>query len=106
MILSDKTIKSLLASGQMAITPLDASQIQPASVDFCPGNTFSIPLCAAGQAVTMDTHCPYETVTTEQYTIGPGAFVLATTKEYFRLPNNMTAFVEGRSSVGRMGLFI
>ena len=36
----------------------------------------------------------------------PGQFVLATTMEYFALPNNMTAFVEGRSSLGRLGLFI
>lgn len=36
----------------------------------------------------------------------PGEFVLATTMEYFELPDNLTAFVEGRSSLGRMGLFI
>ena len=36
----------------------------------------------------------------------PGQFVLATTMEYFELPDNLTAFVEGRSSLGRMGLFI
>ena len=36
----------------------------------------------------------------------PGQFVLATTMEYFELPDDLTAFVEGRSSLGRMGLFI
>ena len=36
----------------------------------------------------------------------PGQFVLATTMEYIKLPNDLTAFVEGRSSLGRMGLFI
>ncbi len=36
----------------------------------------------------------------------PGQFVLATTMEYIGLPDNLTAFVEGRSSLGRMGLFI
>ena len=36
----------------------------------------------------------------------PGQFVLATTIEYISLPNDLTAFVEGRSSMGRMGLFI
>ena len=36
----------------------------------------------------------------------PGQFILATTMEYFILPNDLTAFVEGRSSLGRMGLFI
>lgn len=36
----------------------------------------------------------------------PNLFILATTMEYFELPNNLTAFVEGRSSLGSMGLFI
>ncbi len=36
----------------------------------------------------------------------PGQFILATTKEYFKIPNDLTAFVEGRSSWGRLGLFI
>ena len=36
----------------------------------------------------------------------PGQFVLATTMEYFRLGDDLTAFVEGRSSIGRLGLFI
>ena len=36
----------------------------------------------------------------------PGQFVLATTLEYFKLPDNLTAFVEGRSSIGRLGVFI
>ena len=38
--------------------------------------------------------------------IPPQSFLLATTNEYIKLPNNITAFVEGRSSIGRMGLFI
>ena len=41
-----------------------------------------------------------------RYVLLPGQFVLATTMEYFRLPDDLTAFVEGRSSLGRMGLFI
>ncbi|CAH0273502.1 dCTP deaminase [Peribacillus sp. Bi96] len=38
--------------------------------------------------------------------IGPNSFLLATTKEWIKLPGNITAFLEGRSSVGNMGLFI
>ena len=48
----------------------------------------------------------YKSITADTYLMLPGQFVLATTMEYFELPNNMTAFVEGRSSLGRMGLFI
>ena len=42
----------------------------------------------------------------DTYILLPGQFVLATTMEYVSLPDNLTAFVEGRSSLGRLGLFI
>lgn len=106
MIMSDKTIKSLLASGQLGIQPLEERQIQPASVDIRLGNSFSLPLTEAGGAVEMDSPTPCQSHQADAYVIEPGQFVLATTMEYFRLPHNMTAFVEGRSSVGRLGLFI
>lgn len=48
----------------------------------------------------------YKTITSDTYILLPNQFVLATTMEYFDLPNDLTAFVEGRSSLGRMGLFI
>ena len=48
----------------------------------------------------------YKKIKTDKYILMPGQFVLATTMEYFKLPINITAFVEGRSSLGRMGLFI
>ena len=48
----------------------------------------------------------YKTIQAEKYLLLPGQFVLATTQEYFVMPDNLTAFVEGRSSLGRMGLFI
>ena len=42
----------------------------------------------------------------ERYLLLPGQFVLASTMEYFSLSEDLTAFVEGRSSIGRLGLFI
>ena len=54
----------------------------------------------------MDNEISYKQITAEKYILLPGQFVLATTMEYFELPDNLTAFVEGRSSLGRMGLFI
>ncbi|MBU1151751.1 dCTP deaminase, partial [Patescibacteria group bacterium] len=44
--------------------------------------------------------------TAAEFTIPPHTFLLATIQEYIKLPNNLTAFVEGRSSIGRIGLFI
>lgn len=106
MILSDHTIMYNVVDNRLAIEPLDPNQIQPASVDIRLGNTFSIVEDFPDGIVTMDNQIAYKTITADRYVLMPGQFVLATTMEYFRLPDNLTAFVEGRSSLGRMGLFI
>ncbi|MDR0288188.1 MAG: dCTP deaminase [Clostridiales bacterium] len=106
MILSDKTIKALLTSGQLGIQPLDDGQIQPASVDIRLGNTFQVMENLNNTPVSMGEAVKYKRINAEKFLLAPGQFVLATTMEYFKLPENMTAFVEGRSSVGRIGLFI
>ena len=106
MILSDQTITKMLAEGTLTITPLEESQVQPASVDVRLGNTFSIVEDSCTGMVTLDQEISYKTIETDTYILLPGQFVLATTMEYFELPDNLTAFVEGRSSLGRMGLFI
>lgn len=106
MILSDQTIQAMLSSGELAVSPLDAAQIQPASIDIRLGNTFSMIEDTSVPIVQMEKNIAYKTIQTEQYILLPGQFVLATTMEYIRLPENLTAFVEGRSSIGRLGLFI
>ncbi|NLW17180.1 MAG: dCTP deaminase [Firmicutes bacterium] len=106
MILSDKSIKELLRQGKLAISPLEDFQIQPASVDIRLGHTFSIVEDTSEGILALDSKISYKTITTDRYILMPGHFVLATTMEYFSLPNNLTAFVEGRSSIGRLGLFI
>lgn len=106
MILSDKAIMSLLQKGTLSITPLQDNQIQPASVDIRLGNTFSIVEDSSTAILTLSEEILYKKIRAEKYLLMPGQFVLATTMEYIKLPNNLTAFVEGRSSLGRMGLFI
>ena len=106
MILSDKTISRLLREESLVIKPLSDDQIQPASVDVRLGNTFSVVEDTPTGIITLNNEIKYKTITTDKYLILPGQFVLATTMEYFELPDNLTAFVEGRSSLGRMGLFI
>lgn len=106
MILSDKAIMSLLQKGTLSITPLQDNQIQPASVDIRLGNTFSIVEDSSTAILTLSEKILYKKIRAEKYLLMPGQFVLATTMEYIKLPNNLTAFVEGRSSLGRMGLFI
>ena len=106
MILSDKTILSMLENKTLRIEPLTNEQIQPASVDIRLGNTFSIVDDTPSSVITLENEIKYKTITTDSFLIMPGQFVLATTMEYFELPDDLTAFVEGRSSLGRMGLFI
>jgi dCTP deaminase len=105
MILSDRTIKRLIASGELGIEPFKDIQIQPASFDVRLGNSFSV-LKSGGSILKMDRPIEYHATTAEAFLLLPKQFVLATTMEYFRLPDHLTAFVEGRSSIGRMGLFI
>lgn len=106
MILSDKTILKMMDEGTLKISPLEEGQVQPASVDIRLGNTFSIVEDSPSGIITLENEIKYKTITTDTYILLPNQFVLATTMEYFDLPNDLTAFVEGRSSLGRMGLFI
>ncbi|MBR2556405.1 MAG: dCTP deaminase [Aeriscardovia sp.] len=106
MILSDKTIFKMLEEKSLVIEPLTEEQVQPASVDIRLGNTFSIVDDSPTGMISLSSEIKYKTITADKYIILPGQFVLATTMEYFELPDDLTAFVEGRSSLGRMGLFI
>lgn len=106
MILSDKTLYEMLENDTLQISPLEKHQIQPASVDIRLGNTFSIVEDLPSGIINLEDEIPYKTIVTDTYILLPNQFVLATTMEYFHLPDDLTAFVEGRSSLGRMGLFI
>lgn len=106
MILSDGEIRNLLDSKELEIYPLCADSIQPASVDIRLGNTFCVAEVVPSGIITFGQEVDYRTITTERYVLLPGQFVLATTQEYIKLPNDLTAFVEGRSSIGRLGLFV
>lgn len=106
MILSDGEIRKLIDDKALTISPLTPEQIQPASVDITLGNTFTVIKDLPIGIIDPNQEVEYECISTGKYLLLPGQFVLATTREYFSLPNNLTAFVEGRSSWGRLGLFI
>lgn len=112
-VLSDKDIKELLKSGELVIEPLDGSQIQPASVDLRLGNEFRV--------FNVLNHCiidPRDRNTLEsatqlirvandgKFVLHPGDFVLATTLEKVRLPSYMVGRIDGRSSLGRLGIMV
>ena len=106
MILSDKSLKQFLSDKTLVIDPLDESQIQPASIDCTLGTHFLTVATNHMDCIRMDAEIKYEEIVAEHITIPANSFLLATTSEYIEVPNHLTAFVEGRSSVGRMGLFI
>lgn len=106
MIMSDQTIAEMLEEKTLIIEHLEKQQIQPASVDIRLGNTFSVVEDLSTGIINLEEEIKYKTMKSDTYILLPNQFVLATTMEYFDLPNDLTAFVEGRSSLGRMGLFI
>lgn len=106
MILSDVSLRELLKSGELVIEPLEDLQIQPASIDLRLGRHFLKVDENAFDIIRMDDPIQYMEMEMEEIVIPPFSFMLASTMEYVRLPQNLTAFVEGRSSVGRIGLFV
>lgn len=106
MILSDKTLTKMLEEKTLVVEPIEEGQIQLASIDIRLGNTFSIVEDTSTGIINLENEIKYKTITSDSYILLPNQFVLATTMEYFDLPDDLTAFVEGRSSLGRMGLFI
>ncbi len=106
MILSDKTLEKMIASKELIINPIASNSIQPASIDCHLGKHFLTIEDQEMTNITLDTPIKYREIETDSITIPAHSFLLATTEEYVELPSDITAFVEGRSSIGRMGLFI
>ena len=111
MVLSDRTIKEKLLAGDIRIEPLDPDDIQPSSVDLHLGTTFQVfrnsryPYIdpAREQKGLME---PVEASREEPFVLHPGEFVLGTTIERIVLPDDIVARLEGKSSLGRLGLLI
>jgi dCTP deaminase len=106
MILSDGTLRDMLRSGKLVVEPLEDYCIQPASIDLRLGTHFLKVDENEFETIHLDRPIRYVEVTMEQIVIPPGSFMLASTMETIRLPQDVTAFVEGRSSIGRIGLFV
>ncbi|CAA9577241.1 MAG: Deoxycytidine triphosphate deaminase (dUMP-forming) [uncultured Thermomicrobiales bacterium] len=111
MILSDGTIRRLLADSRLVIDPLEDSQIQPASVDIRLGSTFlafrrHTSECIDPREMNDALMEPMTVDNDRPFILHPGEFVLGTTLERLTLPNDIVARVEGKSSLGRLGLLI
>ena len=110
-VLSDRTIKEELAAGRLVIEPLDEANIQPASIDLQLDRVFRI--FRVTRRPFVDVRQPMDDLTElvtieddEPFIIQPGTFVLGSTLEYVTLPDDIVARVDGRSSLGRLGLLV
>jgi dCTP deaminase len=106
VIVSDQSLRRFLAEGVIVVEPLEERQIQPASIDLRLGEHFLKVDENSMEAIALDRELEYIEFKQQEIIIPPHSFLLAVTREYIRLPDNITAFVEGRSSIGRIGLFI
>lgn len=111
MVLSDRTIKEQIAAGRIEIDPLTEDFIQPSSVDLRVDRKF---LVFAGQRypyIDVREEMPDLTEIVEieddkPFILHPGQFVLGSTLERIALPDDIVARLEGKSSLGRLGLLI
>lgn len=111
-ILSDVDIKKYLDENKIVIDPItDEKQIQPSSVDLRIGDEFkgfkivTKPYIDPFDKTDLESYMSSFTVKEgEPFIIHPGEFTLATTYETVKLPDDIVARVEGRSSMGRLGI--
>ena len=110
-VLSDGTIRRLVEEERIKIRPWDPTMVQPASVDLKLGTSFrvfhnhrlpAIDLAQPPSGVTEHVQIDDDA----NFVIHPGEFVLGTTVEWVELPDDIVARIEGKSSLGRLGLIV
>jgi dCTP deaminase len=111
MVLSDRTIRRLLEEGRIGIDPYAEELLQPSSVDVRVDRLFRVfrnsryPFIDVKQEMEELTEL-VEVDTEEAFILHPGEFVLGSTLERITLPDDLVARLEGKSSLGRLGLLI
>ena len=111
MVLSDRTIRRLLGEGRIGIEPYDETLLQPSSVDVRVDRFFRV--FHNARYPFIDVKEPQEELTElveiaddQPFILHPGEFVLGSTLERIQLPDDLVARLEGKSSLGRLGLLI
>jgi len=111
VILSDRTLREELAAGRIVIDPLDETCIQPSSVDLHVDGLFRV--FRNHTTPFIDPKQPQDDLTElvevddgDAFVLHPGEFVLGSTLEHVGLPDDLVARLEGKSSLGRLGLLI
>jgi dCTP deaminase len=111
VVLSDRSIKAEIDSGRLVFDPYDADMVQPSSVDVRVDRRFRV--FHNARYPFIDVRRPMEDLTElvevdpeEPFILHPGEFVLGQTLERVSLPDDLVARLEGKSSLGRLGLLI
>ncbi|AGF73574.1 dCTP deaminase [Corynebacterium halotolerans] len=109
MLLSDRDIRAAIDSGDLGVEPYDPELVQPSSVDVRIDKFFRV--FNNSKYTHIDPKQAMEDLTTlvevpdgESFVLHPGEFVLASTLEKFSLPTHLAGRLEGKSSLGRLGL--
>jgi len=109
VLLSDRDIRSAVDSGALGIEPFDPANIQPSSVDVRMDKFFRV--FNNSKYTHIDPKLQQDELTSlvevaegESFVLHPGEFVLASTLEKFTLPTDLAGRLEGKSSLGRLGL--
>jgi dCTP deaminase len=111
-VLSDGTIRRLVGEGRIVIKPWDPSLVQPASIDLRLGDTFRVFHNHKVAAIDLREGPPaalteqVDVTRDEGFVIHPGEFCLGRTEEWVELPDDVVARIEGKSSLGRLGLIV
>jgi len=110
-VLSDRDIRSAIESGEVRIDPYDPRDLQPSSVDLHLDRSFRV--FRNNRYAFIDVRTPQPDLTEllrvdddEPFILHPGEFVLGQTVEWVELPIDLVARLEGKSSLGRLGLLI
>jgi dCTP deaminase len=110
-VLSDGTIIRMVQEGRIRVDPWDPALVQPASVDLRLGDSFRV--FHNHLATAIDLRRPPDKLTEEvvvpegeSFVIHPGEFCLGRTLEWVELPDDIVARIEGKSSLGRLGLIV
>ncbi len=109
MLLSDRDIRAEIESGRVGLDPFEESMIQPSSVDVRLDRYFRVFENHRYQFIDpaveqADLTREVATVGDEPFVLHPGEFVLASTFEVITLPNDIAGRLEGKSSLGRLGI--
>jgi dCTP deaminase len=111
VILSDRTIREEIDAGRIGIEPFDTTCIQPSSVDLHLDRYFRVFLNHTMRVIDVKEDQEELTELVEigeedSFVLHPGEFVLGSTSERVTLPDDLVARLEGKSSLGRLGLLI